>query len=251
MIVVGVDGSTGARAALRWALDDAVRTGCPVVAVRVWPGGTAARRDAERDAVEREVSEALLDYERPPAFEVELVEGDPATALLDVARRREAERVVVGHRGLGAVASVLFGSVSRRCVTVADRTVVLVPPSPRPTTGRVVAGIDDDSVDAARWAAREAALRCARLVAVHAYDGIAWGNDTAVEALARETLDTVLDKAEVRDADRVVVEDSVLPVLLRAAAHADLLVVGGPLRGLLTTPVDVPVAVVREPGTRS
>jgi len=58
-------------------------------------------------------------------------QGHPATLLLDQAA--QAELLVVGHRGLGAVASVCLGSVGLQCVLHAVCPVVVVPPVPRPT----------------------------------------------------------------------------------------------------------------------
>ena len=246
MIVVGVDGSDCGRRALFWALEDAALVGDAVTVVRAWPGGAHPRREGERAELEREVAAALRELPHPPEAVPMLVEGDPATALLDVAHDTGAGTIVVGRVGMGLIADLVLGSVSRRCARVADRTVVLVPPEPGESARRVVVGVDDapECVDALRWAAAEAAARRSALVAVHAYEGIAWGNDAATAAVARERLDRVLAKAGVDGAERVVVEDDVLPALLREPS--DLLVLGGLPRGLLSLTVAVPVAVVRE-----
>lgn len=246
MIVVGVDGSGCGRRALSWALEDAALLRDVVTVVRAWPGGSATRRAGERAQLEREVAAALRELPHPPEAVPMLVDGDAATALLDVARDTGAGTLVVGRVGTGRMADLVLGSVSRRCARVADRTVVLVPPEAGEPAHRVVVGVDDtpECVDALRWAAAEALARHATLVATHVYEGIAWGNDAATAAFARERLDGVLAKAGVRDAERVVVEDDVLPALLRAPS--DLLVLGGLPRGLLSLALAVPVAIVRE-----
>jgi nucleotide-binding universal stress UspA family protein len=58
--------------------------------------------------------------------EPELIEGDPAEALLRVARIRGAREIVVGSRGLGRFRALL-GSVSHAVLQQADRPVLIVP----------------------------------------------------------------------------------------------------------------------------
>ena len=58
--------------------------------------------------------------------EPELIEGDPADALLRVAQSRDAREIVVGSRGRGRFRSIL-GSVSHELLERADRPVVIVP----------------------------------------------------------------------------------------------------------------------------
>jgi nucleotide-binding universal stress UspA family protein len=57
--------------------------------------------------------------------ETELLEGDPATRILELARERDVDLIVVGSRGLGTIASTLLGSVSSRVVHRADRPVLV------------------------------------------------------------------------------------------------------------------------------
>jgi nucleotide-binding universal stress UspA family protein len=55
-----------------------------------------------------------------------LVHGDPASGILELAKARDADAIVMGSRGLGTVKGLLLGSVSRRvsqeascsCITV-------------------------------------------------------------------------------------------------------------------------------------
>jgi nucleotide-binding universal stress UspA family protein len=56
---------------------------------------------------------------------VEILEGDPAETVLDVARSRGADLIVVGSRRRGGVAGAVLGSVSTEIVHRADRPVLV------------------------------------------------------------------------------------------------------------------------------
>lgn len=53
-------------------------------------------------------------------------QGDAADAILDMARSAGADMIVIGHRGLGRVQTMLLGSVAHKVVQQADCTVVSV-----------------------------------------------------------------------------------------------------------------------------
>jgi nucleotide-binding universal stress UspA family protein len=53
--------------------------------------------------------------------------GDPARVIVDMARAREADLIVLGRRGLGPLAGLLLGSVSHKVIQVADRPCLTVP----------------------------------------------------------------------------------------------------------------------------
>ncbi len=56
----------------------------------------------------------------------EIVEAAPTDAILRVADAHDADLIVVGTRGLGAVQSALFGSVSKALVRRSQRPVLVV-----------------------------------------------------------------------------------------------------------------------------
>lgn len=141
-IVVGVDGSEGAKAALRWALAEAEQHDLAVLAVHVYsslPGSLAELAgyvDVEGLAAEiREEAEALVAgavedarQERPGVVvtPVAVDATSPAQALL--AHAADARMLVIGTRGHGGVVGMVLGSVSHQCVSHPPCPVTVVPP---------------------------------------------------------------------------------------------------------------------------
>jgi nucleotide-binding universal stress UspA family protein len=138
-VVVGVDGSEASCAALRYALADAARRSARVRVVRAFaqpedfpvPYGlprpptleelTARLETATKTVVESVASEPGLGG---VPVDVVAVQGSSAKVLVDEAR--DADLLVVGHRGLGGVASRLLGSVGLACVLHASCPVTIV-----------------------------------------------------------------------------------------------------------------------------
>jgi nucleotide-binding universal stress UspA family protein len=134
-LVVGYDGSEASRAALLFAARQAGRRGRVFVvhAYELPPdllgspyyNRLLSERRGHGEALLRELpldSDALAG----PAYETELIGGPPAEAIANVARRRNADEIVVGARGLSRVRALL-GSVSHELLHVADRPVVVIP----------------------------------------------------------------------------------------------------------------------------
>lgn len=135
-IVVGVDGSDGARGALRWALADGARRQAVVEVVHAWdlpviygPVIGASPYDDTEDAARR-MLDAVVDEAVATAgtvtVERTLVVGGPAAGLLDAAKG--ADLVVVGRRGLGGFGRLLLGSVSENVARHAPCPVVVMTP---------------------------------------------------------------------------------------------------------------------------
>jgi nucleotide-binding universal stress UspA family protein len=141
-IVVGVDGSEPATAALSWAVDEAALRDATLVAVLAWtfvppaavadPGviPVAATTmmddlDSERTGATRALEAALAGV---PLGDVELErvvsEGSPGDVLVEAAAG--ADLVVVGSRGRGGIRSALLGSVSSHVAHHAPCPVVIV-----------------------------------------------------------------------------------------------------------------------------
>ncbi len=135
-VVVGVDGSPESRAALRFAVDEAVRRGSRLEVVTGWVWGTPlpdplsqtntvdAREHAE--AVQRAaIKDVLAGRTEVPVIVESIVHGYGADVLLAAAER--AEMLVVGHAARGTLSRVILGSVSEYLVRHATVPVVVVP----------------------------------------------------------------------------------------------------------------------------
>ena len=140
VIVVGVDHSEGAKAALRFALEEATLRQATLRVVHAWQyayiGATgfegslpALGGDIKelRDVAERDL-DATLQEAIPETGTIELerrvVEDRPAAALVE--ESRGADMVVVGSRGHGGFAGLLLGSVSQQVAHHAACPVVIV-----------------------------------------------------------------------------------------------------------------------------
>ena len=138
-IVVGVDGSDGGRAALRWALREAHLRGCSLEAVCVWSfpvpiGLPYAEMQGVATIDFQQRAESMLATEVDKALADEGVEVDvtrravmshPVMALRQAAEH--ADLLVVGTRGRGGFTGLLLGSTSRECAQHAPCPVVIVP----------------------------------------------------------------------------------------------------------------------------
>jgi nucleotide-binding universal stress UspA family protein len=156
-VVVGVDGSAGAREALRWALAEARLRRSPLVAVHAWMFGyiggsvegypywggslgsyTSIGVDlsdlhrAAEDLLERALAEVAGEA-GDVEIERRVVQGAAAEVLVSVAV--PGDLLVVGSRGHGGFAGLLLGSVSQQCVHHAACPVVVVHPSKPTATG--------------------------------------------------------------------------------------------------------------------
>jgi len=56
----------------------------------------------------------------------ELIEGSEAEAILMVAKKQQADLIVIGTRGFGAVKGLLIGSVSRKVIHLSTCPVMVV-----------------------------------------------------------------------------------------------------------------------------
>lgn len=77
-------------------------------------------------------SQALLQQaveaagEIPGKLHSELIEGPPAESIIEVARTRKSDVIIMGSRGLGRLAGALLGSTSQKVVSHAPCPVLIV-----------------------------------------------------------------------------------------------------------------------------
>lgn len=136
-IVVGLDVSRASAAALRWATDYARLTGGTLVAVHAMPvtaalasvsvlGMPAPQPADDIDEIyRRDVEELFAAVDPDPDWRLEFYLDDPGPAVVRAAENAAA--IVVGtqeHSGLGRL---VYGSVSRYCLSHAKVPVVAVP----------------------------------------------------------------------------------------------------------------------------
>jgi nucleotide-binding universal stress UspA family protein len=137
-IVVGVDGSPSANAALRWAVWHAELTGDAVEAVIVWQypiigasygwAGVAVTDGMDLRALAEKTLTQAIDEAASHGSAVHVtprvIEGYPASVLVE--ESAGADLLVVGSRGHGTFADALLGSVSQHCSHHARCPVVIV-----------------------------------------------------------------------------------------------------------------------------
>ncbi|WP_084965948.1 universal stress protein [Thermoactinospora rubra] len=236
-IVVGVDGSMRALAAVEWAADDAARRRRPlriVHACEPWAiagrGDVSVCRGALRAAVHRARGHA-------PGLEIgsALLPGHPVEVL--TAESAGADSVVLGSRGVGGFGGLVLGSVSLGVAGHADGPVVVVRENPWDLFGEIVVGFDGSApAEAAlEYAIDQARARRTRMHVVYAWHAWPWhgssGQAPAEEsAAARDRLAPWREKCPDIAMRESTVCDHPVAALVNASRGAEMLVVGS--RGL-------------------
>ncbi|GII06119.1 universal stress protein [Planobispora takensis] len=177
-IVVGYDGSDFSMQALDWAMDEAELRGASLTVTHAWrwPYGKASE-DARlhlRKAAEHVLYHGVDCVRSTSALtdvRADLYEGAAAERIVELSAG--AQLVVVGSRGLDALARSVVGSVATYVTTHTHAPVIIVRgpgPIPAPVEpGPLVLGLTVITPEeVVEFAFAEAALRQLRLVAVHA-----------------------------------------------------------------------------------
>jgi nucleotide-binding universal stress UspA family protein len=145
-VVVGIDGSDGAKEAFHWALAEARLRKAPLRVVHAWTygftggpmGGYAYQSDFANAANIKQLQDGagkLLDdwigevADEIKGIEIERVVIQDSAAAALVGAVTASDLLVVGSRGHGDFAGLLLGSVSQQCVHHAPCPVVIVHPS--------------------------------------------------------------------------------------------------------------------------
>jgi nucleotide-binding universal stress UspA family protein len=133
-VILGFDGSEGARHAVGEAVALARGFGSPLIlAFGYEPPATGGEVADLRKAVEAHGQEVLragarlaADADASVPVEVILVDDRPADSLTNLAAQRGAHAIVVGHRGMGPIKGAVLGSVTYRVLHSAPCPVLVV-----------------------------------------------------------------------------------------------------------------------------
>ncbi|MFI9847034.1 universal stress protein [Nonomuraea sp. NPDC051941] len=241
-IVVGVDGSAPATAAVEWAAADAQRRGLAVRIVHVceqWPHSESTEYCA--GALEAAAGRAR-ELTRSMQVTTEMLKGNVIADL--IAESRSADSLAVGSRGLGGFAGMVLGSVSLGVAGHAAGPVVVVRAPSALQHDRVVVGYDGSghSEAAMAYAIEQARARGAQLHVVSAWQVPAFASygvtySSLLEDIVREETHTARERVtpwRERNPDLVISDEQPcehpVKALVDAARTADLVVVGS--RGL-------------------
>jgi nucleotide-binding universal stress UspA family protein len=132
-IVAGTDGSQDAERGLRYAADIAAKAGAELVVAHATGPGEVVYPLGVQPQVDLDVRWERVEEWCAPLramgvdYEVVVVEGDTRTALLDLARDRSADLLVIGSRGHGPVGQLLLGSVATSLAQHSELPVTIVP----------------------------------------------------------------------------------------------------------------------------
>jgi nucleotide-binding universal stress UspA family protein len=135
-LVVATDGSESAELAVTEAVKLAGAFGGRVIFVYVRSGLGALGAPFYQEKLSEQMTHARAALDRARALsddnaveaDEEILEGDAAEHIVELARARDAAVIVIGSRGHGAVRGALLGSVSSAVLHRADRPVLVVPP---------------------------------------------------------------------------------------------------------------------------
>jgi nucleotide-binding universal stress UspA family protein len=263
-IIVGIDGSPASDAAVSWAAHDAAIRGLPLALVHVenpaaptWSQTPILEESAEQQEAEGRsllanastiARDAIADTAQVH-INGELLSSATVPTLVD--QSKDAELIVVGSRGRGALSRSFLGSVSSGLIRHAHCPVALIgdvdPQMPHPAQAPVLVGIDGSTSDLATAIAfEEASLRNADLIALHAWNdidmnaipGYDWSPTTAKEGhLLAEALVGWQERYPDVSVHKQLVSGRAARALVDASESAQLVVVGshgsGALAGML------------------
>jgi nucleotide-binding universal stress UspA family protein len=234
-IIVGYDGSAGARRAADWALQEAARTGAPVEFCYAHARRAGMTPAAEQETVEDLIEDiAAIAAVGHPGIDVRTVieRGPAAAALAD--RSADASLIVLGSRA-GPVATGPLGAVTAEVSAAAQCDVVVVRGRPS-AYDPIIVGVDDSDGgrNALTFGFQQAATHKLRLRVIRAWlphrGGPAEAAGEQVAAAEWRSLTELVDRCRDRfpgvKATHEVAIGHPARVLSEASTQAQLVVVG-------------------------
>jgi nucleotide-binding universal stress UspA family protein len=135
-VLVAFDGSPGAHRALEAAVDlarseDAELIGVAIEAHLPHYGATVGEVDEEREFEEADARRLLAEAtayaaERGVAMGAEILAGHPAQTIVQLAKDKGVDAIVIGHSGHSAVWGLFLGATAKRVSRHAHFSVLIV-----------------------------------------------------------------------------------------------------------------------------